>query len=277
MLLCLSSRVHIYQENFRMSSRRKRAPPVRVDEEKQQQLCWNMHEDRRNEPLTLTDDEQPCPGLEPSPAHCIILDDSLKEEVAHREKRRCSEAMSISKSIDKEEAGGIFSSLSVKLNIVISPYHFDNSWKAFLGEFTLQLLPEQCLIENFSEKSFTLTSSELGNQFLIYIHSGCENVEKKERGLSEPVSICDKGIQVESSFSSEMLEDLGWLQKKKRIKLYQKPEENNIIKVSIYMVSLKVLRHWIPHFEINLEGSSIKPVISISLLSVKVHFIGSIQ
>ncbi|CAI9173628.1 unnamed protein product [Rangifer tarandus platyrhynchus] len=219
-----------------MSSRRKRAPPVRVDEEKQQQLCWNMHEDRRNEPLTLTDDEQSCPGLDPSPAHRIILDDSLKEEVAHRAKRRCAEAVSISKSIDKEETGGIFSPLSVKLNIVISPYHFDNSWKAFLGEFTLQLLPEQCLIENFSEKSFTLTSSELSNQFLIYVHSGCENVKKKERGLNEPVSICDKGIQVESSFSSEMLEDLGWLQKKKRIKLYQKPEENNIIKVGIYLL-----------------------------------------
>uniref|UniRef100_A0A8C6CY06 E3 ubiquitin-protein ligase SHPRH n=1 Tax=Moschus moschiferus TaxID=68415 RepID=A0A8C6CY06_MOSMO len=219
-----------------MSSRRKRAPPVRVDEEKQQQLCWNMHEDRRNEPLTLTDDEQSCPGLDPSPAHRIILDDSLKEEVAHKEKKRCSEAVSISKSIDKEETGGIFSPLSVKLNIVISPYHFDNSWKAFLGEFTLQLLPEQCLIENFSEKSFTLTSSELSNQFLVYVHSGCENVEKKERGLNEPVSICDKGIQVESSFSSEMLEDLGWLQKKKRIKLYQKPEENNIIKVGIYLL-----------------------------------------
>uniref|UniRef100_A0A452DXK7 E3 ubiquitin-protein ligase SHPRH n=1 Tax=Capra hircus TaxID=9925 RepID=A0A452DXK7_CAPHI len=219
-----------------MSSRRKRAPPVRVDEEKQQQLCWNMHEDRRNEPLTLTDDEQSCPGLDPSPAHRIIVDDSLQEEVAHREKKRCSKAVSISKSIDKEETGGVFSPLSVKLNIVISPYHFDKSWKAFLGEFTLQLLPEQCLIQNFSEKSFTLMSPELSNQFLIYVHSGCENVEKKERGLNEPVSICDKGIQVESSFSSEMLQDLGWLQKKKRIKLYQKPEENNIIKVGIYLL-----------------------------------------
>ncbi|XP_052501645.1 E3 ubiquitin-protein ligase SHPRH [Budorcas taxicolor] len=219
-----------------MSSRRKRAPPVRVDEEKQQQLCWNMHEDRRNEPLTLTDDEQSCPGLGPSPAHRIIVDDSLQEEVAHREKKRCSKAVSISKSTDKEETGGVFSPLSVKLNIVISPYHFDNSWKAFLGEFTLQLLPEQCLIQNFSEKSFTLMSPELSNQFLIYVHSGCENVKKKERGLSEPVSICDKGIQVESSFSSEMLQDLGWLQKKERIKLYQKPEENNIIKVGIYLL-----------------------------------------
>ncbi|XP_035943618.1 E3 ubiquitin-protein ligase SHPRH isoform X2 [Halichoerus grypus] len=219
-----------------MSSRRKRALPVRVDEEKQQQLHWNMHEDRRNEPLTLTDDEHPSVGSVFSSAHRIILDDSLKEEVAHKDKKRCSEAVSISKSIDKEETGGILSPFSVKLNIVISPYDFDNSWKAFLGELTLQLLPEQSLIEHFSERSFTLMSSESSNHFLIYVNSEREDVEKQEKGLSEPISICEKGIQVESSFSGEMLEDLGWLQKKRRIKLYQKPEGNHMIKVGIYLL-----------------------------------------
>lgn len=219
-----------------MSSRRKRAPPVRIDEEKQQQLRWNMHEDRRNEPLLLTDDEHSCPGSDSSSAHCIILDDSLKEEVAPRDKKRCSEVVSVSKSIDREETGGTFSPLSVKLNIVISPYHFDNSWKAFLGELTLQLLPEQNLVENFSERSFTLMSSESSNQFLICVHSECKDVEKQEKGLNEPVSVYDKGIRVEASFSGEMLEDLGWLQKKKRIKLYQKPEGNRIIKVGIYLL-----------------------------------------
>ncbi|KAB1275612.1 E3 ubiquitin-protein ligase SHPRH [Camelus dromedarius] len=219
-----------------MSSRRKRAPPVKIDEEKQQQLCWNMHEDRRNEPLTLTDDEHPCPGLDSSSAHCIILDDGIKEEEAHRDKKRCSEAVSISKSIDKQETDGISSPLSIKLNIVISPYHVDDSWKAFLGEFTLQLLAGQSLIENFSEKSFTLMSSESSNQFLMCIHSESEDTEKQKRGLTEPIRICDKGTQVESSFSGEMLEDLGWLQKKKRIKLYQKPEGNHIVKVGIYLL-----------------------------------------
>ncbi|EPY84448.1 e3 ubiquitin-protein ligase SHPRH isoform 1 [Camelus ferus] len=219
-----------------MSSRRKRAPPVKIDEEKQQQLCWNMHEDRRNEPLTLTDDEHPCPGLDSSSAHCIILDDGIKEEEAHRDKKRCSEAVSISKSIDKQETGGISSPLSIKLNIVISPYHVDDSWKAFLGEFTLQLLAGQSLTENFSEKSFTLMSSESSNQFLMCIHSESEDTEKQKRGLTEPIRICDKGAQVESSFSGEMLEDLGWLQKKKRIKLYQKPEGNHIVKVGIYLL-----------------------------------------
>ncbi|XP_023384098.1 E3 ubiquitin-protein ligase SHPRH [Pteropus vampyrus] len=219
-----------------MSSRRKRALPVRVDEEKQQQLRWNMHEDRRNEPLTITDDEHPCPGSDSSSADCIILDDSLNEEVAHRDKKKCSEVVSVSKSINKKETGDSISPLSVKLNIVISPYHFDNSWKAFLGELTLQLLPEQSLSENFSERSFTLMSMESSSQFLIYVHTECIDTEKQEKGLNEQIGICDKGIRVESSFSSEMLEDLGWLQKKRRIKLYQKPEGNHIIKVGIYLL-----------------------------------------
>ncbi|EHB10030.1 E3 ubiquitin-protein ligase SHPRH [Heterocephalus glaber] len=218
-----------------MSSRRKRAPPVKVDEEKQQQLRWNMHEDRRNEPLALTDDEQPCTGADCSP-QCVQEDDSLQDEVAHRDKKRCSEAVSFSTATKKEETVGDFLSLSVKLNIVIFPCHSDSSWKAFLGELILQLLPEQSLDDNFSEKSFTLMSSESSNQFLIYVHSECEDVEKQEKGLKESVNICDKGIRVESSFSGEMLEDLGWLQKKKRIKLYQRPEGRHVIKVGIYVL-----------------------------------------
>ncbi|ELW72893.1 E3 ubiquitin-protein ligase SHPRH [Tupaia chinensis] len=217
-----------------MSSRRKRAPPVKMDEEKQQQLRWNMYEDRRNEPLTLSDDEHSCPAADSSSADCIILEDHLKEEVAYRDK--CSEEVCLSKSIEKEECIGTFSPLSVKLNIVISPHHADNSWKAFLGELTLQLLPEQNLIENFSERSFTLMSSGSKSQFLIYVHSKSEDVEKQEKGLGESVDICDMGIQVESSVSDEMLEDLGWLQKKRRIKLYQRPEGNHIIKVGIYLL-----------------------------------------
>uniref|UniRef100_A0A8D2JME1 E3 ubiquitin-protein ligase SHPRH n=1 Tax=Sciurus vulgaris TaxID=55149 RepID=A0A8D2JME1_SCIVU len=219
-----------------MSNRRKRALPVKVDEEKQQQLRWNMHEDRRNEPLTLTDDEQPCPGAESSPVHCIVLDDNPQGEVVHRDKKRCSQSGSVLKLTEKEETIDSFSSSSVKLSIIISPYHLDNSWKAFLGEVILKLLPEQNLIENFSERSFTLMSSESSSEFLIYVHSECEEVKKQEKGFKELVSICDKGIRVESSFTGELLEDLGWLQKKRRIKLYQRPEGNHIIKVGIYIL-----------------------------------------
>ncbi|KAM6185290.1 E3 ubiquitin-protein ligase SHPRH [Rhynchocyon petersi] len=219
-----------------MSSRRKRAPPMKVDEDKQQQLRWNMHEDRRNEPLTASDDELPCPGSYASSAHGIIWDDSLKEELAPRDKKRCAESVHISNSVDTEDTVGISPPLFMKLNIVISPYHLDNSWKAFLGELTLQLLPEQILVENFSERCFTLMNSESSNQLLLYVHSEDGDREKGEKSFSEPVSICNKGIQVESSFSSELLEDLEWLQKKRRIKLYQKPDGDHVIKVGIYLL-----------------------------------------
>ncbi|XP_007953805.1 E3 ubiquitin-protein ligase SHPRH [Orycteropus afer afer] len=219
-----------------MSSRRKRAPPVRMDEEKRQELRWNMHEDRRHEPLTLSEDEQACPRSDSSSAHCLVLDDRLKEEVAHRDKKRCTESETISNSIDTEETVGISSPLFIKLNIVIAPYHLDNSWKAFLGELTLQLLPEQSLTENFSERSFTLMSLESSSQLLVYVHSECGDVQKEEKRLTEAISAGDQGVQVASSFSRDLLEDLGWLQKKRRIKLYQRPEGSHAIKVGIYLL-----------------------------------------
>uniref|UniRef100_A0A8C7S746 SNF2 histone linker PHD RING helicase n=1 Tax=Oncorhynchus mykiss TaxID=8022 RepID=A0A8C7S746_ONCMY len=41
-----------------MSNRRKRAPPVRVDEEAKKKLNWNMHEDRRIETLLQEEEDQ---------------------------------------------------------------------------------------------------------------------------------------------------------------------------------------------------------------------------
>lgn len=139
----------------------------------------------------------------------------------------------------REEAHTMFTHLSAKLDVVISPYSFDDSWKACLGEFVLQLLPEQNLIENFSQRSFTLMnsgSSGSSNQFLVYVHSECIDLAKKQKECQETISICDKGIQVNSSVSSEMLQDLDWLQKKKRFKLHHKLEGNHIIKVGIYLL-----------------------------------------
>lgn len=213
-----------------MSSRRKCAPPVKVDEERRQQLHWNMHEDLRNEPLSLSIEEQPCSGADSS--DYIIIDDDPPEDATHRDKKRRSEAGSTLESTEKE------TQLSVKLNVMIFPYHVDHSWKAFLGDFALQLLPEESLVEHFSERSFTLMSSESSNQFLIYVHSKCKDAEKQESICKESADICGKGLRVESSFGSDMLEDLAWLQKKRGIKLYQRPEGNHTIKVFSFCLVL---------------------------------------
>lgn len=228
-----------------MSSRRKRALPVKVDEEKQQQLRWNMHEDRRDEPLTLTHDEHPCPSSGSRPPQGILLEDSLEKEGAPRDAERCPAAGRPSKSAAKEGTVSLDSSVAVKLNIVVSPHNADDSWKVLLGELTLHLPPEQSLSENFSERSFTLMNSEWSNQFWMYIHSESENVENEKKNLKEPVTTDGKGILVESSFSNDMLEDLEWLQKKGRLRLYQRPEGNCCIKVLVSLMLLQVL----PHFQ----------------------------
>nr|XP_020842216.1 E3 ubiquitin-protein ligase SHPRH isoform X2 [Phascolarctos cinereus] len=223
-----------------MSSRRKRAPPVRVDEDKQQQLRWNMHEDRKKDVIILDDDyddddEEPIPGPSSSSIPLIVIeDDSPEEEEEHKTKRRCLK--SVTSLTDEEETACILPSLFVKLNIVISPYHLTNSWKAFLGELTLQLLSEEILIESFHERKFTLMTADSSDQLQISVHPKSKEVENQQEGLEEPDTVSEKSVLVESSFSNEMLEDLRWLQKKRIIELYHRPEGIQTIKVAIYLL-----------------------------------------
>nr|BAC38428.1 unnamed protein product [Mus musculus] len=218
-----------------MSSRRKRAPPMKVDEERQQQLHWNMHEDLRSEPLTMTVGEQACSDADSS-SDCIIIDEGPPESALHRDKKRRSETVSVLEATEEETR------LSVTLNVTVSPYRVDNSWKAFLGDFALQLLPKESLVEHFSERTFTLSPSESSSQFLIYVHSECKNVEKQENVLEGSAGVCSKGIRVESSFGSDMLQDLAWLQKRRGIKLYQRPDGTHTIKVGIYILEAGLTR-----------------------------------
>lgn len=197
---------------------------MKVDEERRRQLHWSMHEDLRSEPLASSVEEQACSDAD-SDADCIVIDEDPPDSAVHREKKRRSETVSILESTGKETP------MSVTLNVTISPHHVDHSWKAFLGEFALQLLPKESLVEHFSEKTLTLTRSESSSQFLIYVHSECKNVEKQENVLQGSAGVCGKGIRVESSFSSDVLQDLAWLQKRRGIKLYQRPEGSHTIKV----------------------------------------------
>nr|XP_006111361.1 E3 ubiquitin-protein ligase SHPRH [Pelodiscus sinensis] len=217
-----------------MSSRRKRAPPLRMDEEKKKQLCWNMHEDRRNEEIILDDDMkdgQSVPGPSTSSASFIIDDDSIDEGLTYKENRGSKSVSSLTD--EGEDSCSILTSTSVQLNFVVSPYQSDSSWKALLGEFVLLLFPEKIVIEKIHKRSFTLMRTDSGDQLQICVHarSGEEGDEEKESrgGYKE-------GILVESSISGEMLEDLRWLQKKKVIGLYQRPREDQALKVGIYLL-----------------------------------------
>ncbi|CAM4646215.1 E3 ubiquitin-protein ligase SHPRH isoform X1 [Lepidochelys kempii] len=218
-----------------MSSRRKCAPPLRMDEEKKKQLCWNMHEDRRNEVIILDDnidEDHPVPGPSTSSVSFVIDDDSIDEGLSYKEN---GGSKSVGFSTDEgEDSCSILTSISVQLNIVVSPYHSDNSWKALLGEFVLQLLLEKILIEKIHKRSFTLMRADSGDQLQICVHarSGEEGGDEEKESLGD----YEEGILVESSLSSETLEDLRWLQKKKVIGLYQRPREDQALKVGIYLL-----------------------------------------
>ncbi|XP_037247048.1 E3 ubiquitin-protein ligase SHPRH [Falco biarmicus] len=220
-----------------MSSRRKRAPPSKVDEEKQKELCWNMHEDRRNEVITLDDeltDEDHVPGPSTSSASFIVIDDDSIDEDLIQKEGSGSKSVKFLTVNDEEDSYSILTPVSVQLNIIVLPYRVDGSWKALLGEFALRLPSEQILTEEFHERSFTLMRGDSDDQLQVCVHERSE--EEYSNETKEYLGAYEQRILVEPTLSGEILEGLRWLQKKKIIGLYQRPGEAQVLKVGIYLL-----------------------------------------
>lgn len=211
-----------------MSSRRKRAPPLKINEEKKKQMCWNMHDDRKNEVIDLdvVDDDHPVDSSSSSAALLTsINDNTIDEDLTYRESNQ--KTLSFSSVTDEaEDSCQLLTPVSNQLNIVILPYCSDPSWKTLLGEFFLQVFPEQCLSENIRKKAFTLMRVEFNDQLRICVHTK-EKVDEKEESL---LSTYEDAL-VESSLNCDILEDLMWLQKKRVIVLYQRPGDAKCLKV----------------------------------------------
>ncbi|NXX89718.1 SHPRH ligase, partial [Centropus bengalensis] len=219
-----------------MSSRRKRAPPSKIDEEKKKQLCWNMHEDRRNELITLDDDtinEDCVPGPSTSSASFVINNESIDEDLIKKQ-------VSSSKSLkfltvnDDEDSYSTLTPVSVQLNIIVLPYCADGSWKALLGELALHLVSEEILTDGFHERSFTLMRGDSEDQLQVCVHERSEEDYSNE--TKEYLGAYEQRILVEATLSGEILEGLRWLQKKKIIGLYQRPGDAHTLKVGIYLL-----------------------------------------
>ncbi|NXY45406.1 SHPRH ligase, partial [Ceuthmochares aereus] len=220
-----------------MSGRRKRAPPSKIDEEKKKQLCWNMHEDRRNEMITLDDDttnEDLVPGPSTTSLSFIVInDDSTDEDPIQKESNR-SKSVNFLTVNNEDDSYSILPSVSVQLNIIVLPYRADGSWKALLGELVLSLPSEQILTDDFHEKSFSLTRGDSEDQLQICVHERGEEEYGSE--TKEYLGAYEQRISVETNLGCEILEDLRWLQKKKIIGLYQRPGEAQALKVGIYLL-----------------------------------------
>ncbi|XP_075563191.1 E3 ubiquitin-protein ligase SHPRH [Pelecanus crispus] len=219
-----------------MSSRRKRAPPSKIDEEKKKKLCWNMHEDRRNEVITLDDemtDEDHVPGPSTSASFIVINDDSTDEDLIQKEGSG-SKSVKFLTVNDEEDSYSILTPVSVQLNIMVLPYRADGCWKALLGEFALHLPSEQILTDKFHERSFTLMRGDSDDQLQVCFHERSEEEHSNE--TKEYLGAYEQRILVEPTLGGEILEGLRWLQKKKIIGLYQRPGEAQALKVGIYLL-----------------------------------------
>ncbi|NWR49724.1 SHPRH ligase, partial [Regulus satrapa] len=219
-----------------MSSRRKRAPPSKVDEEKKKKLCWNMHEDRRNELVALDDEvtnEDHIPVPSTSASFIVINDDSTDEDLVQKEGSG-SKSVKFLTVNDEEDSYSILTPVSVQLNIIVLPYRADRTWKALLGEFALHLPSEEILTDEFCDKSFTLMRGDSDGELQVCVHERSE--EEYSNETKEYLGAYEQRIVVEATLSGEILEGLRWLQKKKIIGLYQRAKEAQDLKVGIYLL-----------------------------------------
>ncbi|NXY90136.1 SHPRH ligase, partial [Alcedo cyanopectus] len=219
-----------------MSSRRKRATPSKRDEEEKKKLCWNMHEDRKNEVITLDDEityEDHVAGPSTTSASFFVINDDSTDEVLQKEGSG-SKSVKFLPANDEEDTYSSLTPGAVQLNITVLPYRADGSWKALLGEFALRLPSEQTLIEEFYERSFTLMGGDSDDHLQVCVHERSEEGHSNE--TKEYLGAYEQRILVEPTLSGEMLEGLRWLQKKKIIGLYQRPGDAQALKVGIYLL-----------------------------------------
>ncbi|NXW10210.1 SHPRH ligase, partial [Fregetta grallaria] len=192
-----------------MSSRRKRAPPSKIDEEKKKKLCWNMHEDRRNEVITLDDEmtnEDHVPGPSTSSASFIVInDDSIDEDLIQKQGSG-SKSVKFLTVNDEDDSYSILTPVPVQLNIIVLPYRANGSWKALLGEFALHLPSEEILTDEFHERSFTLMRGDSDDQLQVCVHERSE--EEYSNETKEYLGAYEQRILVESTLGGEILEGL---------------------------------------------------------------------
>lgn len=179
-----------------MSNRRKRAPPVRVDEEQKKKLNWNMLDDRKTE-ATQEDDQIPtCSNISLSPPDSAFL---FATEAAT--------SVQFPDVLPCTSSDGAPAPASLDLTVVPA-LKLGHIWKALIGEFSIQpaWIPSDC-----EQRAFVL--HRMGAQlYLSYWSCGGDNVGLE--GKSD-----ENSCTVECSFSIVLLEDLDWMQKRRVVQL----------------------------------------------------------
>ncbi|CAK6966018.1 E3 ubiquitin-protein ligase SHPRH [Scomber scombrus] len=194
-----------------MSSRRKRAPPVRVDEDAKKKLNWNMLDDRKTETIQENDDQTPtCSVLPIDPAP------SSFSEAA------CTRSVQFAEELPGTSSDCTSASTSLALS-VLPTSKLSHIWKALIGEFSVRpaWLPSDC-----EQRAFTL--HRMGDQLCVS-YSSCD----ESLGLQWKPD--EDTCTVECSLTRIPLEDLDWLQKRRVVQLCHQEKEESL-RVGIYLV-----------------------------------------
>ncbi len=194
--------VVVSQQVSTMSSRRKRAPPVRMNEEAKRRVDWNMLEDRRNE----GDCEDILESI-PAPSDSCHLGPVLESNQEESKQGFTSSAGTEEGPSEERPSCSTQDSLPDTIELNVMPISaLEQGWNVLIGEFNLcpkipSMLGDNsfCLQQTGDTLSMSLKNEEL----------------EVETGRSGPV--CP--VPVECSFGGILLEDLDWLQKRKVIKL----------------------------------------------------------
>lgn len=212
-----------------MSSRRKRAAPVHVDEETQKKLDWNMHEHRKTElpfdtnesSLVTSLSEPPDSGLSIFGAGHSRLHENNKI-TANLEVTEILPQLSVnhqpdpllnvtSETVDVcsfEEPGCSMQDSPEIIELLVIPVSTLVRWNALIGEFNLRLnIPME-----LADVTFCLQQTP--NALLMISASTSSHQSTK--------------FPVMCSFSGLSLEDLDWLQKRKIIQLCHLSEDGAV-------------------------------------------------
>ncbi|XP_041828321.1 E3 ubiquitin-protein ligase SHPRH isoform X2 [Melanotaenia boesemani] len=201
-----------------MSSRRKRAPPVRVDEEAKRRLEWNMLEDRKNDVIQEDEQTPSCTllSVDPSPSSSFL---STVEDVIES---ACSRSVRFSEEIPGSSSDNTSTSVSLALS-VLPAFKMGHIWKALIGEFSVQ---PAWLPSDYEQRAFTLHRMD---EQLCLSYSSCE----ESSGLQWRPD--EDSCTAECSLSRIPLEDFDWLQKRRVVQLFHQTKEETV-KVGIYLL-----------------------------------------
>uniref|UniRef100_A0A8C8GF79 SNF2 histone linker PHD RING helicase n=1 Tax=Oncorhynchus tshawytscha TaxID=74940 RepID=A0A8C8GF79_ONCTS len=206
-----------------MSNRRKRAPPVRVDEEAKKKLNWNMHEDRRIETLLQEEEDQIPTSSFLSTSHHIPTASLLFTG----DKISTSSLLSTTHQIPTDTSSSTFLSLTV-----LPLSDLAHIWKSLIGEFSLRPPPLWVNPPGCDQRAFTLRRT--GDQLCLSLTSSSEESSTSTGGLE--MRPLDRTCPVECFLAGGIvLEELDWLQKRRAVQLCHQPGEDEI-KVGIYVL-----------------------------------------